>query len=72
MWACFEQKLIKSPAEIICYACFFLRYWAGLQKERDKAIILEGAKTLQETALAAHREVARRERLMIDEQGDET
>jgi hypothetical protein len=30
--ACFEKKLIKSPAEIICYACSFLRYWAGLSK----------------------------------------
>jgi hypothetical protein len=34
--ACFEEKLIKLPSEIICYACSFLRYWASLQKEKDK------------------------------------
>jgi hypothetical protein len=45
--ACFEKKLIKSSADIICYACS-LKYWVGLQKERerDKTMILEGAKFL--------------------------
>ncbi|KQK04674.2 hypothetical protein BRADI_2g15172v3 [Brachypodium distachyon] len=28
--ACFEKKLIRSPDEIVCYACAFLRHWAGL------------------------------------------
>jgi hypothetical protein len=38
--ACFEKKLIKSPSEISCYGCSFLRYWSGLHKEEDKEIIL--------------------------------
>lgn len=25
--ACFEKKLIRSPAELICSACSFLKYW---------------------------------------------
>jgi hypothetical protein len=33
--ACFEKKLIKSPSEISCYGCSFLRYWSGLHKEED-------------------------------------
>jgi hypothetical protein len=49
--ACFEKKLIRSSAEIICYACLFLRYWAGLKKEEDTKIILAGAGILQEKAL---------------------
>jgi hypothetical protein len=28
--ACFEKRLVRSPAEIICYTCLFWRYWAGL------------------------------------------
>jgi hypothetical protein len=28
--ACFEKKLVGSLAKIICYACSFFRYWAGL------------------------------------------
>jgi hypothetical protein len=40
---------------IICYACYFLKYWAGLQKDNDKAIILEGAINFQAAALEAHR-----------------
>jgi hypothetical protein len=46
--ACFEKKLIKSSADIICYYVSSLKYWVGLQKERerDKTMILEGAKFL--------------------------
>ena len=52
--ACFECKLIKNPVEIICYACSFLRYWAGLQLGVDKDDILAGAEKLQSVALAIH------------------
>jgi hypothetical protein len=51
----FEKKLVRSPAEIICYACSFLRYWEGLQKEEDKEIILKDVGMLQENALMMHR-----------------
>jgi hypothetical protein len=33
-----KRKNIRSPAEIICYACSFLRYRAGLKKKRIKKI----------------------------------
>jgi hypothetical protein len=44
--ACFEGKLISSPVGLICYMCAFLRYWAGLQGEKDKEMLLEGASRL--------------------------
>jgi hypothetical protein len=56
--ACFEGKLISSPLGLICYMCAFLRYWEGLQNEKDKELLLEGATRLQRGASAAH-EVAR-------------
>ena len=31
--ACFNAKLIHHPAEIICRACAFLFFWAGLHKD---------------------------------------
>jgi hypothetical protein len=59
--ACFEGKLISSPLGLICYMCAFLRYWAGLQNEKDKELLMEGASRLQRGASAAH-EVARTSR----------
>jgi hypothetical protein len=52
--ACFENKFISSPVSIICYMCAFLRYWAGLQKEKDKQMLLEGADRLQRGATSTH------------------
>jgi len=40
--ACFNAKLIHHPAEIVCYACAFLKYWAGLHKEEVQTQIKEG------------------------------
>lgn len=46
--ACFEGKnMIRSPAEIICYACSFLKFWAGIQKEDVKVTVEAGAETPQ-------------------------
>lgn len=44
--ACFEGKLIKHPAEIICYACSFMNYWTGLYKTDFQAQITDGVKVL--------------------------
>lgn len=52
--ACFEHRLIRSPAELICYACAFLKYWAGLQAEGDREMLIEGARMLQQEALRNH------------------
>jgi hypothetical protein len=53
---CFEKKLIKSPLEIICYSCLFLKYWTGLQKDNDKQVMLEGATALQAMSLENHKQ----------------
>ncbi|KQJ98963.1 hypothetical protein BRADI_3g40265v3 [Brachypodium distachyon] len=57
--ACFEHKLIRSPAEIVCYTCAFLCYWAGLQNEVERTNLLAGAATLQSEALRHHEAQAR-------------
>ncbi|KAG2542463.1 hypothetical protein PVAP13_9NG639501 [Panicum virgatum] len=40
--ACFNAKLIRHPAEIVCRACAFLSFWAGLHKDTMQAQIKEG------------------------------
>ncbi|PNT74991.1 hypothetical protein BRADI_1g25933v3, partial [Brachypodium distachyon] len=57
--ACFEKKLIRSPAEIVCYACAFLIYWAGLQNESERNNLLAGAAALEAEALRHHEGQAR-------------
>ncbi|KQJ99350.1 hypothetical protein BRADI_3g42776v3 [Brachypodium distachyon] len=49
--ASFEHKLIKDPAELICRACAFLNYWAELQKDGNREVLLAGASNLQAKAL---------------------
>lgn len=41
--ACFEHKLIKHPAEIICHSCALMNFWTGLyridqQKQLEDAV----------------------------------
>ena len=50
--AFFEKKLINSPVDLVIYACVFIRYWAGLHGEEDRAVLQAGADTLQQNALA--------------------
>jgi hypothetical protein len=45
--------LIKYPAEMICYACYFLKYLLGLKKQEDKSEMIRSAEVLQATAPAA-------------------
>jgi hypothetical protein len=52
--ACFERKKTRSPTEIICSISSFLKYWAGLQKEKGKAMLEAGAEVLKNTALLHH------------------
>ena len=40
--ACFNAKMIHHPAEIVCHACAFLNYWAGLHKEEIQSQIKDG------------------------------
>lgn len=71
--ACFEHRLIRSPAALICYACAFLKYWAVLQTGGDGDALREGARILQEEALRQHPgQVAVRKRLTsIMDDGEE-
>lgn len=40
--ACFENKLITNPAEIVCYACALMKYWASSYSKEYKEILLKG------------------------------
>lgn len=48
--ACFENKLIKNPLEIICYICALLQYWSGLFAEVDQDQLVEGANLMLKVA----------------------
>ncbi|TVU50202.1 hypothetical protein EJB05_01564, partial [Eragrostis curvula] len=49
--ACFENKIIKHPCEIICHACSFMCYWAGLHPGDVQDIIKKGVETMLQAAL---------------------
>jgi hypothetical protein len=55
LWKCrnkvvFENKVVKSPLEIICHACVFMVDWSGLFAELDKDQLIEGANTMLRVA----------------------
>ncbi|PNT72730.1 hypothetical protein BRADI_2g48424v3 [Brachypodium distachyon] len=68
---CFEKKLIRSLAEIVCYACAFLRYWARLQNESKRNNLLAGAAALQAEALRHHEGQARVDKRKLKEHADD-
>ena len=54
---CFENKFVRSPTEVVCLVCSFLTYWAGLQKDDDRALLEAGIATLKATVLGFHAQV---------------
>jgi hypothetical protein len=48
---CFDGKKFQNPIEIICHACAFMKFWAGLQKEVDKEMLIQGVDTMIKIAL---------------------
>jgi len=44
--ACFENKIINSPIEIIIHICALLTYWSGLYNQKTQGKILEGVQAL--------------------------
>ena len=42
---------------MVCLVCSFLTYWAGLQKDDDRALLEAGIATLKATALEFHAQV---------------
>ncbi|CAN6317451.1 unnamed protein product [Urochloa humidicola] len=55
----FEKRNLKSPTEVVCSIASFLMYWAGLQKEEEKASLEMGAMAMKEAALYFHPQGAR-------------
>ena len=43
---CFEGKKLNSPLEIIIHACALMKHWAGLQKEVEKKVLINGVETM--------------------------
>jgi hypothetical protein len=35
---CFEKKTLRNPLKILCSACVFMSYWAGLYPEVTKEV----------------------------------
>lgn len=60
--ACFENKKLKHPAEIVIHICALLSYWAGLYGSEIQDKIVEGAKIL---LACAHRVLAQQPRPVI-------
>lgn len=48
--ACFEKKMIKHPAEILCHACSFMSFWSGLYMPDFQTQLTEGVKVLLASA----------------------
>jgi len=49
--ACFNNKIIKNPLEIICHVGALMKFWAGLYAEVDKEAMEEGANLMLKLAL---------------------
>jgi len=44
--ACFDNKMLRNPTEIMIYACALMSFWAGLYDAEMHGKILEGVKIL--------------------------
>jgi hypothetical protein len=47
--ACLEKKNIKSPGEILFYACALMQYWTGLYPEGTQKMIATGVELMMKT-----------------------
>jgi len=47
----FDGKTLHNPLEIISHACTLMKFWAGLQKEVDKATLITGVETMLKIAV---------------------
>ena len=53
--ACFDNKMITNPVEILIQACAFMTYWTGLYNAEFQEKLLDGVKVLLS---CAHRVLA--------------
>ena len=44
--ACFENKLLRNPIDILIYACALMSYWAGLYGSDMQNKTMDGVKLL--------------------------
>ena len=42
--------MVETPAEIICHACSFLKFWTGLHKEEFQEQVRDGVNVLLSVA----------------------
>lgn len=49
--ACFENKFIKSPLEIICHAGALMKFWAGLYIGLDREELEAGVNSMLKPAM---------------------
>jgi hypothetical protein len=48
---CFEGKKLHNPLEIVSHACALMKYWAGLHKDVDKEVLIQGVNTMLKIAV---------------------
>jgi hypothetical protein len=70
--ACFDEKILRNPAEIICYACALMGYWAGLFPELDKEALEAGVKMMLQIATKLMREKTQDGRLLLENNPDDS
>ena len=71
---CFEGKKLHNPIEIICRACALMKLWAGLQKDRDKEMLVRGVDAMIKIALqllSKKQQVMIRPNMLLDLARDE-
>lgn len=55
---------------MVCYACAFMRYWAGKQTDQDKVHLLTGVAAFQAEALRHHEDQVRMDTGRIQDTSD--
>jgi hypothetical protein len=48
---CFEGKKLHNPLEIVSHACALMKHWAGLQKDVDKEVLIQGVNAMFKIAV---------------------
>lgn len=43
---CFDGKILHNPLEIVSHVCALMKFWAILQKEVDKEVLIKGVDTM--------------------------
>jgi hypothetical protein len=63
--ACFEKRNIKSPSDILFYACALMQYWVGLYPEDTQKLIATRVELMMKTVLCLLRKPGRPKPLQL-------